>query len=212
MYPTAEVRWFLEGPLPESGLPWFHDLAGNHFWETRTDHYVRPPSPDGLGVKGRTGNLEVKRLARVAGVEVWGDVAGRLEHWRKWSFPLDAAAGLRNPGSDWVAVAKRRLKGNFEIAEGCVVRAEHGMRRPGCSLELAEVGAEGRVCWSVSLEAFGTYDETALEAILRRTAGFLFAEAPPFALPAERSLSYPAWLWRLRRADATPEGGRAAVG
>ena len=207
MYPTAEVRWFVEGPFPDAAAQWFRAVAGDHFWEERTDRYVRPTGPDGLGVKGRTGNIEVKRLADVVGTETLGaDAVGRVECWRKWSFPLAAEAAPRFGADDWVAVAKRRQKGTFAVREDRVerVRREAGMG-PGCSLELAEVGAEDYTWWSVSLEAFGSYDQASLTEYLRRAARHVFAQAPPFALSAERSMSYPAWLWELVH-DGGPTG------
>jgi hypothetical protein len=205
MYPTAEVRWFVEGPLPDPVARWFRAVAGDHFWEERTDRYVRPMSADGLGVKGRTGNLEVKRLAEVVGTEALGaDAVGRVECWRKWSFPLASDAALRDGAGDWVPVAKRRQKGTFAVREDRVERVRREARMgPGCSLEVAEVGAEERTWWSVSLEAFGSYDESVLTELLRRVAGHVFAE-PPFDLTAAHSMSYPAWLWKLA-GERTPE-------
>ena len=199
MYPTAEVRWFVEDPLPDAVEQWFHRVAGGHVWESRTDHYVRPASADGLGVKGRTGNLEVKRLARVVGEEaLHPEVVGRVEHWRKWSFPLVAAARLANSADDWVAVTKRRQKGTFAVRDDGVERVRREEQAgQGCSLEVAEVRAAGRTWWSVSFEAFGSYDEDALAATLRRAAAHVFDAPPPFALAASDSMSYPAWLWQL---------------
>lgn len=210
MYPTAEVRWFVEDPLPEAVEEWFHHVAGAHVWESRTDRYVRPASADGLGVKGRTGNLEVKRLARVVGTEaLHPDVVGRMELWRKWSFPLAAAARLTNDAGDWVAVTKRRQKGTFAVRDGGVERVRReGQTGRGCSLEVAEVRAAGRTWWSVSFEAFGSYEEDALAATLRRAADHVFDTPPPFALDAEASMSYPAWLWRLANNEGASAEGR----
>ena len=206
MYPTAEVRWFVEAPLPDAVEAWFHGVAGAHVWESRTDHYVRPASADGLGVKGRTGNLEVKRLAGVVGTEaLHPDVEGRVEHWRKWSFPLAAAAQLTNRAGDWVAVTKRRQKGIFAVRGDSVERVRwEGQRGAGCSLEVAEVRAADQTWWSVSFEAFGSYDEHALAATLRRAATHVFDAPPPFALDASASMSYPAWLWRLANGERVP--------
>ena len=209
MYPTAEVRWFVEGPLPDTVTQWFHGVAGQHPWEGRTDRYVRPASPDGLGVKGRTGNIEVKRLAEVVGTESLGSgVVGRVECWRKWSFPLGPEATLRNGAGDWVAVVKRRQKGTFAVGENRVERVQREEQAgQGCSLEIAAVRAEERTWWSVSFEAFGSYDQAALIEYLRRAAGHVFDAAPPFALSAARSMSYPAWLWDLAHGASGRDGG-----
>ena len=39
--PTAEIRWFLRGALPEGAVRWFEAAAGARDWEARTDRYVR---------------------------------------------------------------------------------------------------------------------------------------------------------------------------
>lgn len=194
MYPTAEVRWFYQGSLPDEVDAWFEAVAGAATWEARTDHYVRPASPDGLGVKARTGNMEVKRLAEVIREEVLhGRVTGCIERWRKWSFPLDASARLHNGAGDWVAVAKRRKKGTFAVHDGTVKRVPRETQPgQGCSLEVAEVHAESETWWSVSFEAFGPEAEAV--GLLRRVAAHVFAEAQPPELSGAHAMSYPRWL------------------
>lgn len=200
MYPTAEVRWFLEGPLPDNVEQWFEAVAGALPWEARTDHYVRPATPDGLGVKARMGQLEIKRLAEVIGEEAFHTcAAGCVERWRKWSFPLDGSARLRNGAGDWVAVGKRRQKATFAVRDESVEQVPRvEQARQGCSLEIAEVQATGMPWWSISFEAFGP--EPALVELLRRTATHVFAEAKPPILAVGHSMSYPRWLFeRVQR-------------
>lgn len=195
MFPTAEVRWFLEGPVPGDARAWFRAVAGAPEVEARTDRYVRPTSPDGLGVKWREGKLEIKRRAEVVGEERFHVVvAGRVERWRKWSFPLAPPAELAQPAGDWIAVAKRRQVRYF-AAEPDGVRwlALGEQSAQACGLELGEVRVGDVVWWSVCLEAFGP-DEAALVERLRRVAAHVVAVAEPPALGAEHARSYPAWL------------------
>ena len=198
MYPTVEVRWFLEGPPPEVAQRWFEGLAGTPDLEARTDRYVRPMSPDGLGVKWREGKLEVKRLAEALGEARFHEhVAGRVERWRKWSFPLAEAAALAHPAGDWLNVAKARRVCYFSAPPDRPLRplGEGEQTTHGCGLELGEVRVGDSVWWSVCLEAFGP-DEAALPDRLHRVAARVFAEGPP-DLPPEAALSYPAWLLRV---------------
>lgn len=199
MYPTAEVRWFAEGSLPDEVERWFRAVAGEQSWEARTDRYVRPASPDGLGVKVRAGRLEVKRLAAVVGEDRLHERAtGRVECWRKWSFPLGAGATLYDARGDWVSVEKRRQKGTFAVRNGDVERVQREEQAgQGCSLEVAEVEVAEQTWWSVGFEAFGTYEQIALLLYLRHAATHVFAAATPPALSAEQSMSYPAWLCAL---------------
>lgn len=206
MRATAEVRWFLPGPLPEAVVRWFEAAAGARGWEARTDHYVRTAAAD-LGVKTRGGNpsagsgqaVEAKRRTARLGEERFTDEAvGRLERWRKWSFPTDTPA---LSGDDWVAVHKRRLNCPFAVDAGGVRPVEsEGDAGQGCSLEVSEVQVEGATWWSVCFEAWGG-DEVALPDLLRRTAAHAFGVGDPPALPAERARGYPAWL-----AETTPAG------
>lgn len=195
MFPTAEVRWFFEGPVPDAARVWFRAVAGEPPLEARTDRYVRPASPDSLGVKWREGKLEVKRRVGVVGEERFhARVAGRVERWRKWSFELASEAGLARPAGDWVEVAKRRQVRYFAAEPGGVRWLESGERSAqACGLELGEVRIGDAVWWSVCFEAFGP-DEGALADRLQRVASHAVAEAEPPALGAAHALSYPAWL------------------
>lgn len=199
MFPTAEVRWFYEGPAPEHVHDWFRAVAGEPPLETRTDRYVRPAS-DGLGVKWRSGSLEVKRLAEVVGeARFHVCAAGRVERWRKWSFPLTDDASLDRPAGDWVEVEKSRRVRYFAAEADGVRWLENGERSSeACGLELGEVRVGEAVWWSVCFEAFGP-DEGALVDRLRRVASHAVATAEPPTLGAEHALSYPTWLRQLGR-------------
>lgn len=195
MFPTAEVRWFLEGPIPAEARRWFRAVAGDPEVEVRTDRYVRPTSPDGLGVKWRSGKLEVKRRVEVVGEEqVHARVAGRVERWRKWSFPLAPPAELAQPAGDWIAVAKRRQVRYFAADPDRIRWVESGeIPAHLCGLELGAVRIGDAEWWSVCLEAFGP-DEAALVERLRRVATHVVAGGEPPTLGAEHAQSYPAWL------------------
>lgn len=199
MYPTTEVRWFFEGPVPVSVRFWFGAVAGQPALEQRTDRYVRPASPDGLGVKWREGKLEVKRLVEALGEERFhARVAGRVETWRKWSFPLADTTELPHPSEDWIEVEKHRRVRYFVAESGRAIRPlETGERsRYACGLELGEVRVGESVWWSVCLEAFGP-NEVDLPDRLRRVAAHVVGEAEPPDLLPEAALSYPAWLLRV---------------
>lgn len=198
MFSTAEVRWFYEGPAPEHAHEWFRAVAGEPPLEARTDRYVLPASRDGLGVKWRSGSLEVKRLTEVIGEERFHVcVAGRVERWRKWSFPLADDASLDQPAGDWVEVGKRRRVRYFAAEEDGVRWLEDGERSSeACGFELGEVHVGGAVWWSLCFEAFGK-DEHALADRLRRVATYAVAAAEPPTLGAAHALSYPAWLVRV---------------
>jgi hypothetical protein len=204
MRPTAEVRWFLRGSLPEAVVRWFSVAAGDRNWEERTDHYVCTAADD-LGVKVREGNpaagsgqaVEAKRrAARLAEVRFTDTAAGHVEGWRKWRFALteDAAPDT----SDWVAVRKRRSNRPFAATPDGVrpiEREEDAVQ--GCSLEVSALLVGESAWWSVCLEAWGE-EEAMLPEVLRRVGGHVFACGTPPALPSERAMGYPAWLREVR--------------
>lgn len=176
-YRTAEVRWFLRGPLPEAVAAWFDRLGGDVEVEVRTDRYLAPVS-DGLGVKVRDGRLEAKRRDRRLDLLRAGRAEGAVEAWTKWSFPLAHDAV---PGAGWKEVRKlRRQRGRRAGAGTCV-------------LEVGEVETAGAVWWTVCLEADGLSQEARLRALVETAGRWLgIGDAP--TLPAGAAGGYPAWL------------------
>ena len=171
-YRTAEVRWFVRGPVPPQVRAWFDALGPGVEAESRTDRYLAPTG-DALGVKLREGRVEAKRRAGTLGP--LADAQGEAESWAKWSFETPDATD----GDEWVAVAKTR-------------RQRHA---DGCALELAEVVVEGAAWWSVCLEATGPTDDARLSA-LRDGARRWLARPDAPALTASAARGYPAWLRR----------------
>lgn len=163
---TAEVRWFMSGPIPPAARDWFDGLGLEAEAETRTDHYLEPAS-DALGVKVREGRVEAKRRTGTLGQL---GASTEVEAWAKWSFETPTAL---EDADEWVEVAKTRWQRHAD----------------GCALELSEIDLEDATWWSVCLEAVGTDDaarRAALEAGARRWLG----SAPELTGP----MGYPAWL------------------
>jgi hypothetical protein len=180
-YRTAEVRWFLRGPVPDGARAWFDALGPAPAPESRTDRYLAPVS-DGLSVKVREGRVEAKRRAGALGRLHIGRAAAPVEAWAKWSFALaDAEA---EPAGPWIAVAKTRRQRELTAPGGT------------CGLELADVEAEGGRWWSVCLEATGPDDDARRAALVEGASRWLGRDDAP-ALPAEAAQGYPAWLRAL---------------
>jgi hypothetical protein len=119
---------------------------------------------------------------------------GRLESWRKWSFPYSTPrpAGIVPPG--WVTVRKARRSVWFPLAAQDPVPGP-SRSGTGCMAELTEAGAGGLRWWTVGLEATGPAG-LLLDAV-QRAAGLLFASPLPagtgFSL--DNSRSYAQWLY-----------------
>ena len=208
---SLEVRWMIPG-RPETAIrEWFARFPAEA--EVREDVYLLQPCLPGLSVKLRDGSaLEVKSFLGSPGiVELPRRCRGRLQFWRKWSFPYhqpgerDAAPAVL---AGWAAVRKTRRRSWFPLD---AVREPAPAVRPaaqaGCLVELTQVRVRGGSWWTVGFEATGPAG--LLHAALRHAADLMFAQAlPPGAeLGLDNSLSYAQWLSQLPSPD--PWGGQA---
>jgi hypothetical protein len=191
---SLEVRWIVPGLLEAAVQDWFARFRAGT--EAREDTYLVWPPPEGLSVKLRGGSvMDVKSYLGspgVLGLPAGG--GGRLESWRKWSFPYSTPrpAGIVPPG--WVTVRKARRSVWFPLAAQDPVPGP-SRSGTGCMAELTEAGAGGLRWWTVGLEATGPAG-LLLDAV-QRAAGLLFASPLPagtgFSL--DNSRSYAQWLY-----------------
>src|SRR5580692_5777920 len=137
---TVEVRWILPGQLDAAVAGWFGRFPAG--MDSREDIYLIHPVLRGLSVKIRAGQLlEVKQYHGSPGIlDAVGRARGRIESWRKWSFPFGSLGsdGARFPG--WTVVHKRRRMSRFRLADGQLM-ADVAERATGsgCRVELTEV-------------------------------------------------------------------------
>lgn len=210
MYRTAEVRWFSIGPPPESLLDWFENLREGTR-ERRTDIYLGPCDTDAVGVKLRdtADSLEVKvREYGLGRTEFPGGIAGHVERWAKWSFPIAprSVSELDLTPAFWIEVAKTRCLATFELTSGGMVSlADHAVD-DGCSVELTGLGVDGQEWWTVGFEAFGAEDSL-VRGLTATVAAFFVRPSTGYELNALDSYGYPAWLQSLTRSvDSSRKG------
>jgi len=195
------TRWRSAGSgrgHPRALEEWFTGLGATDT-STRTDLYLAPADPS-LDLKLRGGeseSLEVKR--RLAGPDrrTFGpEVAGNVEQWYKWSFPLAHAPGLRTDDRTglWRPVEKIRVLYAFAAAE---LRSFVGdlADTTAAHVELTAVTTRSETAWTCGVEAAGSPGET--EDVLAAAGAELFGPDFPVDLPVERSIGYAAWLGRL---------------
>ena len=202
MYSTVEVRWFLPGPVPLEVSTWFHRDRLKSFAEPeRVDYYLCLNDTDGLGIKLRQGQIEVKQRNRQLGlIQVARQAQGLVEQWRKWSFGLVGAgydfSHQPVPAAAWLAVKKERLLRTYRLTDSWqVVPASLDSPGPGCDLELSQIWIGSEVWWSLCLEAFG--EEASLEQNLLLVASHVLETSKSPLLVAEYSCGYPRWLQTL---------------
>jgi hypothetical protein len=192
---TVEVRWILPGQLDAAIAGWFSRFPART--ESREDAYLIHPVLRGLSVKIRAGRvLEVKVYHGCPGIlDTAGRARGRLEAWRKWSFPFAPLGPFDAGPSAWTVVDKRRRISQFRLASGRITAGiPERATEPACAVELTEVSSGSETWWSLGFEATGPAD--LLQGTLQGTAALVFAQA----LPAEVEFgmshcqSYADWL------------------
>jgi len=196
---TIEVRWILPGQSNAAIASWFGRFPA--WLDSREDAYLLHPVLRGLAVKIRAGQvLEVKEYHGSLGIlDAAGRARGRLEFWRRWSFPFGPLGpGEAGPGG-WAAVRKRRRMSRFRLVDGRLM-ADAGERAmgPECGVELTEICSGGETWWSLGFEATGPAD--LLRSTLEGTVTLMFAQPPPgdAELDLSHCQSYAEWLSRHR--------------
>jgi hypothetical protein len=194
---TCEMRWLLDGPLPEEALRWFQSgPAAAPAW--REDRYLLLPGVADMGIKEREGRLEIKgRLAALGTHAIAPEIEGRAERWCKWTYGAAVAESFQRHRA--IVVGKGRVQKHFLLEPGGLAQAtaQRDLARRGFSLELTRIRLGGGEHWSLGVEAVP--DDPGLLADLLRALGDIL-QGFPVPLPRARSQSYPRWLARLEPA------------
>jgi hypothetical protein len=200
---SLEVRWIFPGQLDTAMAGWFPGSQPET--ESREDDYLLDPGLGGLSVKVRAGRtLDVKMfLGSPGNLDLPGRARGRMQYWRKWSFPFSPLRpdsgdpGSGNPGG-WRRVRKQRRVIWFSPSGERVDRVPAVPGPAGLqaryAVELTELRVEHQDWWSLGLEATGPAG--ALRDGLQATAALVFSQALPGGvdLRIDDSRSYADWL------------------
>ena len=192
---SLEVRWIFPGQLPPAVAGWFGRFPAQV--TALDDAYLLDPYLPGLSVKVRAGRvLEVKAYRGSPGLlQVAGRARGRLESWRKWSFPRDQPSRGGGDPAGWRLVSKRRRISWFSLAGG---PARPRVPGPGeearCAVELTEIHTGGEAWWTLGFEATGP--DSLLRRELQAAAALVFARALPEGVELDMNdcRSHQQWL------------------
>jgi len=219
---TLEVRWFLPGPLAESGSTvevWFRSRSryggsaepAPIAWDPappawRQDRYPVVPGHDDMGIKWRAGRLEIKGREAALGHHLFAPaIEGMCERWVKWSYAGEATerrfCGLFHDGAAHgvVTVEKRRLQRHLRLdPSGAVVEVgPDDPRERGINVELAQsriAGSPGSPSGLHWSLAFEAFPSDRIYQSFMQVVARLLEGCPALPLAAERSMSYPRWL------------------
>ncbi|MFC6941810.1 hypothetical protein ACFQE8_17825 [Salinirubellus sp. GCM10025818] len=193
---SLEVRWFGTGAPPGELDEWIAAL-GSVDTSTRTDSYLSPFGPS-LNVKRRGGeSIEVKRrLGELGRHDLAPGVAGNVEQWYKWSFPLDRAPDPTSADRTglWLPIEKTRTLYALDGAEiGSLAGNVSGPTT--AEVEVTEGRTVSETAWTCCLEVAGRPDD--LESVFDAVAAELFGADFPVELEPDESFGYPEWLRRV---------------
>jgi hypothetical protein len=115
---SLEMRWIIAGRLDIAVSRWFARFPAAT--ESREDSYLLHPYLPGLAVKVRAaGALEVKVYLGSPGIaDVAERARGRIESWRKWSFPCAPPGHRHGDPAGWMPIRKSRRISQFSLASG----------------------------------------------------------------------------------------------
>jgi hypothetical protein len=203
---SLEVRWIFRGQLETAVTEWFARFPVE--LETREDTYLLCPRLPGLSAKLRaSAALEVKAYHGSPGIlDVPGRACGRLESWRKWSFPCGSVSHGSGDPASWRLIRKTRHISRFSLASD-TIRAcgQRPGEEPGCAVELTEILTRGEAWWTLGFESVGP--PGLLRSQLEATAALVFAETLPGEVEPclAESRSYAEWLLQWPGAGNSPQ-------
>ena len=184
---SLEVRWILPGQLDTAVAGWFPGSRPEPELESREDVYLLDPGLGGLSVKVRASRaLDVKMFLGSPGIlDLPGRARGRMQYWRKWSFPFSPLSPESIDPGGWRRVRKQRRVAWFP---------GQGAPQGRCAVELTKVRFQHQDWWSLGLEATGPAESLRHE--LEATAALVFTQALPGGvdLRIDDSRSYAEWL------------------
>jgi hypothetical protein len=202
---SLEVRWIFPGHIETAVSEWFGRFPAET--QSREDTYLVDPQLHGLSVKVRGGlALELKVYCGSPGTfDLAGRARGRMEFWRKWSWPMSPLHLHIDDTVGWRPVRKRRRINRFAVASGPIA-AHAPAREPRCGVELTEIRAHGRDWWTLGFEATGPAH--LLSSELQAAAALVFAQPMPgrVAPGPDESRSYRDWLYQLDATTRSSQG------
>lgn len=216
MLVSCEVRWFF-AEQQRAIVDWFA-RKNLKFREdkkfSRTDFYLQSQDQNGLGIKLREGNIEIKELLNSNNHSDF-ITFGNVESWCKWSFNVAQEDNLAHEiitekKNNWIEVKKDRLGFKYSFDNNSKIEEipiEDKSISEACQIEYTRLEITNVEYFTFNLESFsktGKQKENlqkAAELAFHALNTFDMAEAralpPRPSLSLENSMSYPDFLKSL---------------
>src|SRR5688572_28108559 len=197
--PSLECRWFYEGGVPAQLAAAVNRWKFESVPDDRDDVYLVNNAVD-VSIKLRGGKyLEIKKRTNTrTSVFAMDRVAGLIETWVKWSFPL-AEQGIEvlSDGA-WITVRKSRKTQKFAgTKNGLEAVGPWSRPEAGVNFEVTLLQVADAAWWTVGFETFGPPRQ--LDFLFEQALRCVLTKGGLPDLTPDASMSYPQWLTRLPR-------------
>lgn len=180
---SLEIRWILDGPLPDETNKWFRSLPipQGPPEKPQIHTYLAARDAPYVGVKFREDELEIKLKESSTPIKALnGDLKGKAEVWRKWDWKLKEPAASK--GKKSVAVIKDRK----QKTDGA------------CSIEITKLQIGDKGWWTLAFIINSDKPQASdLVTCVDKNMKSYQSNLPE----GSRSLSYPEWLLKVLDED-----------
>ncbi|MCI0411147.1 MAG: hypothetical protein L0191_21705 [Acidobacteria bacterium] len=184
---TMELRWLLEGEIPNGVERWF--LSGARFnlalhsgeGEIRTDVYLIPDRCNDVIVKLGERRVEVKKRDRLHdSIHQSATVCGTPETWRKWIwFSKEPSPSSWHPDSSRQGVKKKKwLRRIRLVRDGAGLVAQYDHLGLGFLVELARIELPTRSWWTLAFDVQPEAAEAPPEQVLHQALSWTLEDFP----------------------------------
>jgi hypothetical protein len=199
MLKSIEIRWFLEGKIPESVTRIMKE-TGLDISENRTDHYLLVPSCDNIGIKIRNSRLEIKRRQDVHPYHTSKlNISGNIEWWERWEWNDKTACTeiekliYKDNKNPWISIGKRRWQKKFSVHNNVLIPVPSHVLHFDLVVEITELGLNRKSWWTIGFDLFNEQNRSFLDQLI---------ESYPILqlgvdLNKARSFGYPQWLSQI---------------
>ena len=202
MLESVEIRWFLQGRMPDNLYSIFDDSDIQSKWEIRSDYYLLIEDSGNIGIKLRNSRLELKWLKKSNNFTLPQlNVDGKIEYWVRWEWDdtksfNDILQFIHlNKDNPWIKVDKSRFQKKFKIHGDSLVDVSSESIHFDYAIEITQLKIYEQSWWSIGFDSFlKDGHEYFFTQLIKR---YVDREISPLLKP-DLSYGYPKWISKIR--------------